>query len=180
MHILPHHISAVSGGASSHEGLWKATDVAGFGELVPGARSQAGADFFSLWSEAFGPAQVQTSHASGREASEFQERIGQLQGCGIKGFLPTSVIQGNLPLYEENSLWEALAVVSQKCHSPVATLRVTCLSTCRGRPLLQFGAVAPLGAGLRGPVGISPVGFGCQLQESDAASCASFVREGWH
>ena len=25
------------------------------------------------------------------------------QGCGIKGFLPTSVMQDNLPLYEQNS-----------------------------------------------------------------------------
>ena len=30
------------------------------------------------------------------------------------GFLPTSLIQGNPPLYEEDSLWEALSVVSQK------------------------------------------------------------------
>ena len=42
------------------------------------------------------------------------------QGCGIKGFLPTSVIQGNLPLYEENRLWEALSVVSQKWSFPTA------------------------------------------------------------
>ena len=41
-------------------------------------------------------------------------------GCEIKGFLPTSVIQGNPPLYEENSLWEALSVVSQKWPFPTA------------------------------------------------------------
>ena len=42
------------------------------------------------------------------------------QGCGIKGFLPTSVIQGNPPSYEQNSLWEALSVVSQKWSFPTA------------------------------------------------------------
>ena len=42
------------------------------------------------------------------------------QGCGIKGFLPTSVIQGNPPLYEETSLGEALSVVSQKWSFPTA------------------------------------------------------------
>ena len=40
--------------------------------------------------------------------------------CGIKGFLPTSVIQGNPPLYEENSVWEAVSVVSQKWSFPTA------------------------------------------------------------
>ena len=40
------------------------------------------------------------------------------QGCGIKGLLPTSVIQGNPPLYEENSLWEALSVYHRSGHSP--------------------------------------------------------------
>ena len=44
------------------------------------------------------------------------------QGCGIKGFLPTSVIQGNPPLYEENSRWEALSVVSQKWSFPTEAL----------------------------------------------------------
>ena len=39
---------------------------------------------------------------------------------GIKRFLPTSVIQANPPLYEENSLWEALSVVSQKWSFPTA------------------------------------------------------------
>ena len=33
---------------------------------------------------------------------------------------PTSVMQGNPPLYEENSLWEALSVVSQKWSFPTA------------------------------------------------------------
>ena len=47
------------------------------------------------------------------------------QGCGIKGFLPTSVIQGNPPVYEENSLWEALSVVSQKWSFPAALLLAT-------------------------------------------------------
>ena len=37
---------------------------------------------------------------------------GREQGCGIKGFLPTSVIQ--------NSRWEALSVVSQKWSFPTA------------------------------------------------------------
>ena len=46
--------------------------------------------------------------------SESRQLVRQPQGCGIKGFLPTSVIQENPPLYEENSLWEALSVVSQK------------------------------------------------------------------
>ena len=41
----------------------------------------------------------------------------QDKGCGIKGFLPTSVIH---PLYEQNSLWEALSVVSQKWSFPTA------------------------------------------------------------
>ena len=36
------------------------------------------------------------------------------QGCGIKGFILTSVIQGNSHFYEQISLWEALSVVSQK------------------------------------------------------------------
>ena len=40
--------------------------------------------------------------------------VDQAQGCGIKGFFPTSVIQGNPPLYERHSVWEALSVVSQK------------------------------------------------------------------
>ena len=40
--------------------------------------------------------------------------VGLIQGCGIKGLLPTSVIQGNPPSYEQNSRWEALSVVSQK------------------------------------------------------------------
>ena len=46
----------------------------------------------------------------------------EFQGCGIKGFLPTSVIQGNPALYEDNSLWEALSVVSQKWSFPTALL----------------------------------------------------------
>ena len=55
------------------------------------------------------------------------------QGCGIKGFLPTSVIQGNPPLYEENSLWEALSVVSQKWSFPTA------LECCAWDPRNRFG-----------------------------------------
>ena len=35
-------------------------------------------------------------------------------GGGIKGFIPTSVIQGTLPFIWEASLWKALSVVSQK------------------------------------------------------------------
>ena len=46
-----------------------------------------------------------------------------MQGCGIKGFIPTSVIQANLPLYMGISLWEALFVVSQKW-SPFPTTLV--------------------------------------------------------
>ena len=34
-----------------------------------------------------------------------------VQGCGIKGSIPTSVIQGNCPFYIERGLWEALFVV---------------------------------------------------------------------
>ena len=42
------------------------------------------------------------------------------QGCGIKGFIPTSVIQGN-PLFAWGvSLWNALFVVSQKWSFPTA------------------------------------------------------------
>ena len=41
-----------------------------------------------------------------------------VQGCGIKGFLPTSVIQGNPPLYEHNSFWEALPLYHRSGHSP--------------------------------------------------------------
>ena len=43
-----------------------------------------------------------------------------VQGCGIKGFFPTSVIQGNLPFIWGLSLWEALFVVSQKWSFPTA------------------------------------------------------------
>ena len=51
---------------------------------------------------------------------------GQNQGCGIKGFIPTSVIQGNLPLDMGVSLWEALFVVSQKWSFPTALARLVC------------------------------------------------------
>ena len=40
--------------------------------------------------------------------------------CGIKGFLPTSVIQGNLLFLWQVCLWEALFVVSQKWSFPTA------------------------------------------------------------
>ena len=50
----------------------------------------------------------------------FFQRVSLCQGCGIKGFLPTSVIQGNPPFYEHNSLWEALFVVSQRWSFPTA------------------------------------------------------------
>ena len=33
------------------------------------------------------------------KASDNRRRVGHKQGCGIRGFIPTSVIQGNLPLY---------------------------------------------------------------------------------
>ena len=46
------------------------------------------------------------------------------QGCGIKGFLPTSVIQGSPLLYEQDRLWEALSVVSQKWSFPTAPFLV--------------------------------------------------------
>ena len=57
----------------------------------------------------------------------FQRRQGRglnlAQGCGIKGFIPTSVIQGNLPLYIWGvSLWEALFVVSQKWSFPTTLI----------------------------------------------------------
>ena len=42
------------------------------------------------------------------------------QGCGIKGFIPTSVIQGNPRFYDQISLWEALSIVSQKWSFPTA------------------------------------------------------------
>ena len=42
------------------------------------------------------------------------------QGCGIKGFFPTSVIPGNPPLYYQSSVLEALSVVSQKWSLPTA------------------------------------------------------------
>ena len=40
------------------------------------------------------------------------------QGCGIKWFIPTSVIQGNLLLIWGVSLWKDLFVVSQKWSFP--------------------------------------------------------------
>ena len=46
--------------------------------------------------------------------------VGLGQARGIKGFLPTSVIQGNPPLYEQNRPWESLSVVSQKWSFPTA------------------------------------------------------------
>ena len=46
--------------------------------------------------------------------------LGFDQGCGIKGFLSTSVIQGDPTFYEHNSLWKALSVVSQKWSFPTA------------------------------------------------------------
>ena len=42
------------------------------------------------------------------------------QGCGIKGFIPTSVIQGNPRFYDQISLWEAVAIASQKWSFPTA------------------------------------------------------------
>ena len=44
------------------------------------------------------------------------------QGCGIKGCIPSSGIQGNLPLYMGLSVWEALSVVSQKWSFPTALI----------------------------------------------------------
>ena len=42
---------------------------------------------------------------------------------GLLGVSPTtSVIQGNPPLYEQNRVWEALSVVSQKWSFPTALL----------------------------------------------------------
>ena len=38
----------------------------------------------------------------------------QNQGCGIKGFISTSVIQGNLLFVWGGGFWETLSVVSQK------------------------------------------------------------------
>ena len=45
-----------------------------------------------------------------------------MQGCGIKGFIPTSVIQGNPRFYDQISLWQALSIVSQKWSFPTALL----------------------------------------------------------
>ena len=47
---------------------------------------------------------------------------GVVQGCGIKGFIPTSVISGNLPLFKGRGgrLGEAHFVVSQKWSFPAA------------------------------------------------------------
>ena len=44
-----------------------------------------------------------------------KERIrnGRNPGCGIKGCIPASVIQGNPRLCEQMSLWEALSVVGR-------------------------------------------------------------------
>ena len=56
------------------------------------------------------------------------------QGCGIK--VPTSVIQGNPPLYDQNSLWESLSVVSQKW-IPFPTALVESLQGLR--PPRRFG-----------------------------------------
>ena len=43
-----------------------------------------------------------------------------------EGVSPTTSVQGNPPLYEEHSLWEALSVVSQKWSFPTAV----CLCVC--------------------------------------------------
>ena len=64
-------------------------------------------------------AEVRANLARGLSGRRFRP-LDAAQGCGIKGFLPTSVIQGNPPLYEANSLWEALSVVSQKWSFPTA------------------------------------------------------------
>ena len=73
------------------------------------------------------------------------------QGCGIKGFLPASVIQGNPPLYEENSLWETLSVVSQKWSFPTALLLKVAIfvlertkGDARRGPLLPTAGAPPL------------------------------------
>ena len=42
------------------------------------------------------------------------------KGCGIKGFIPTLVIQGNSLFIWGVGLWEALFVVSQKWSFPTA------------------------------------------------------------
>ena len=51
-----------------------------------------------------------------------------VQGCGIKWFIPTSVIQGNLLLIWGVSLWKDLFVVSQKWSFP------TTLGWFEGKP----------------------------------------------
>ena len=65
------------------------------------------------------------------------------QGCGIKGFIPTSVIQGN-PLFTWGvGLWEALFVVSQKWSFPTA-LFMTVLGPFETMFLLErAGSCAP-------------------------------------
>ena len=44
------------------------------------------------------------------------------QGCGIKQFIPTSVIQGNLPLLWWVSLWEAFSVSQKWIPFPTALI----------------------------------------------------------
>ena len=46
------------------------------------------------------------------------------QGCGIKGFIPTSVSQRNLPLYMGLVFGIALVVVSQKWSFPATLLTI--------------------------------------------------------
>ena len=41
----------------------------------------------------------------------------QVQGCGIKGFIPTSVIQGN-PLFTWGSLWGTFFLYHRSGHFP--------------------------------------------------------------
>ena len=54
---------------------------------------------------------------------ELQSDVETLQGCGIKGFIPTSVIRGNPRFYDQISLWQARSIVSQKWLFPTALKR---------------------------------------------------------
>ena len=68
------------------------------------------------------------------------------QGCGIKGFLPTSVIQGNPPVYEHNSLWKGFF----RCIREVVIPHSPEIGTAQSlfRPLDQLSKTLRLGSSL--------------------------------
>ena len=65
---------------------------------------------------------------------ESNRRNASKKGCGIKGFIPTSVIQGNPLFLWGVGLWEALFVVSQKWSFPTALTPSDGLSMNPGAP----------------------------------------------